>query len=287
LGFNGYKVGMTHLIITDNRKTTLTRGEDISCPVTIIECPPLKVAGVRFYKRDLRALKVVSDIYAENLDKELSKKICIPKKKAKTIDEIKDFDELRLLIYDQPKLTSIGKKKPDLYEVGIGGTKDSQLKIAKETIGKEINIKHIFKDGQVVHVHGITKGKGTQGPVKRFGVSLRHHKSEKTRRGPGSLGAWCAQGHTMYRVAHAGRMGYYQRIEYNKWILKIGTNPKEINPKGGFIHYGFVNNPYVIIKGSIPGTVKRSVLLTFPIRQNKKFPVDAPQIQYISLESKQ
>jgi len=38
-----------------------------------------------------------------------------------------------------------------------------------------------------------TKGKGFQGPVKRFGISLRSHKSEKVIRGPGSLGPWKGQ----------------------------------------------------------------------------------------------
>ncbi len=48
LGFNGYKAGMTHIMITDNKKTSLTKCEEIFCPVTVIECPPVKVAGVRF-----------------------------------------------------------------------------------------------------------------------------------------------------------------------------------------------------------------------------------------------
>ena len=40
LGFAGYKAGMSHLLVEDNRKTSTTKGEDIFCPVTIIECPP-------------------------------------------------------------------------------------------------------------------------------------------------------------------------------------------------------------------------------------------------------
>ena len=42
LGFIGYKVGMTHLLINDNNPHSLTKGTEIFCPVTIVECPPLK-----------------------------------------------------------------------------------------------------------------------------------------------------------------------------------------------------------------------------------------------------
>ena len=48
LSFAGYKVGMTHIIITDNRPNSITKGEEISFPVTLIECPPLKTASIRF-----------------------------------------------------------------------------------------------------------------------------------------------------------------------------------------------------------------------------------------------
>ena len=287
LGFQGYKAGMTHIMITDNKKTSLTKGEEIFCPVTVIECPPLKVAGIRFYKNSAYGSVAVSDVYSGNLDKELARKITLPKKKTKTADDIKEFDDLRLIVYSQPKLTPLGRKKPDMFEIGLGGKKEDKLKHAKDLLGKEISVKDVFKEGQQVDINGITRAKGLQGPVRRFGVSLRHHKSEKVRRGPGSLGGWKGQGHTMYRVAHAGRMGFHQRTEYNKWLMKIGNEPKEINPNGGFVHYGLVNNPYILIKGSVPGIVKRTVILTFPRRETTKIPSEAPAITYISLESKQ
>ncbi len=286
LGFSGYKVGMTHIFYTDAKKASLTKGEEIFCPATVIECPPIKVAGIRFYKKDNYGLKAVSDIFADNLDKELGKRIILPKKKKAV--EPTNFDDLRLIVYNQPKKTSIGKKVPDLFEVGVKGKKDEKLKTAKELLGKEISVKDVFKAGNLVDIHGISKAKGLQGPVKRFGISLRSHKSEKTKRGPGSLGGWQGQAHFMYRVAHAGRMGYHQRIEFNKWILKISDDPKEIIPKGGFIRYGNVKNTYVLVKGSIPGTSKRGLIMTFPQKPNShNHPTDAPSIQYISIESKQ
>ena len=283
LGFAGYKVGMTHIMIVDNGQNSLTKGQEIFCPVTVIECPPLKVASIKFYKNSQKITHLVSEVFADNFEKELEDAITIPKKKGKEAD---NFDFIRLLCYTQPKLTGIGKKTPELFEVAVGGNKEQQLKFAKEKLGKEITISEAFKEGQVIDSHAITTGKGFQGPRRRFGVTLRHHKSEKSRRNPGSLGAWRAQGHIMWRTAHAGKMGYHTRTEYNKWIMKIGVKAEEINVKGGFLNYGLVKNPYILVKGSLGGPQKRLLRLTDAIRQKKKMP-EAPQITYTSIESKQ
>src|SRR3989338_2717432 len=191
LGFAGYKAGMTHLLITDNRQHSLTKGTDIFCPVTVVECPPLKTASIHFYKQTSNGSQLISEIIAENLDKETSRKIIqANKNKGK---EQADFDFIRVLCYSQHKLTGIGKKNPDIFEIAIGGTKEQQLAYAKEKLGKEIGISEVLKEGKQLDTHSITTGKGFQGPVRRFGVTLRHHKSEKSRRNPGSLGAWRAK----------------------------------------------------------------------------------------------
>ena len=75
LGFAGYKAGMTHLVINDNRKTSTTKGMSIFCPATIIECPPLKTLSIKFYKNTQNGPKVVSELMADNLDKELKRKL--------------------------------------------------------------------------------------------------------------------------------------------------------------------------------------------------------------------
>jgi large subunit ribosomal protein L3 len=82
-------------------------------------------------------------------------------------------------------------------------------------------------------------------------------------------------------------MGYHQRIEYNKRILKIGKDGKEINVKGGYIRYGNVKGPYILIDGSIPGTEKRLIRLRQPARPPKEMPEHPPQITYTSLDSPQ
>ena len=288
LGFAGYKVGMTHLIINDNRKTSTTKGMDISCPVTIIETPPLKTASIKFYKNTITGSKLVSEIAAEKLDKELKRTIILPKKKKDSKEHKSfpsDFDYIMLLVYTSPSLTGIGKKKPEMFELAVGGNKEEQLNYAKEKLGNEISVSEVFKEGQQLDVHAVSKGKGVQGPVKRFGVTLKHHKSEKGVRRVGSLGGWKGQGHTMWRQAKAGKMGYHVRTEYDKWLLKIG-NADEINKKGGFENYGVIKNNYILVKGSVIGSKKRLIRLNKSIRHNKSTPNEVPTIQYINLTQK-
>src|SRR3989338_718360 len=239
LGFAGYKVGMTHIIVTDNLPNSLTKGQDLFMPVTVVECPPLKAVSLKFYKNFPGERKVVGEVYADNLDKEFSKAAFKPSK-TKKAEDITNFDDVAIMVQTQPKLTGIGKKSPELFEIALGGAKDDKLKYAVEKLGKDITVKDVFREGQQIDVHAVTKGKGTQGPMKRFGISRRRHKSEKSIRNPGSLGSWKAQGKTMWRVAHAGKMGFHNRTEYNKWLMKIGEKGEDLSQDGGIIHYGNV-----------------------------------------------
>lgn len=260
LGFIGYKVGMTHLhYIPQNTKE---KTETFS-PITVIECPPLKPLSLRFYKETPYGSEIITEITSKNLDKELSRKITLSKKqKEEKIPE--DFDYLKLVVYTQPKLTTIGKKKPEIIELGLSGN----LEFARALLSKnEIKIEEVFKENQYVDVHAITKGKGIQGPVKRFGVSLKQHKSEKGTRRVGSLGNWYAR---TWRVAHPGQMGFFKRTEQNKLIFKISSE-KDINPKSGFHKYGIIKNDYVLLKGSVAGPQKRVIILTESARENKPF----------------
>lgn len=277
LGFAGYKAGMVHAIVLDSSPHSMTKDQEIFCPVTVLECPPIKVFGIRFYKKDVYGNKVIGEKTVKP-DKELARKIVLAKKTKEKVPQ--DYDEVRLLIYTQPRLTGIGKKKPDLFEIAIAGSKEEQLKYAEEKLGKEIFLKDVFAPGQQVDVKAITKGKGFQGPVKRFGIGLRSHKSEKGRRGPGNVGPWT--GAKMWRVAHAGQMGYHQRTDYNKFIITISEKPEEVNPKGGFKRYGLVKNPCLLLKGTVPGPAKRMIRIDHALRPTKKLNIEAPQIQLIS-----
>ncbi len=276
LGFIAYKAGMTHIIAVDNHPKSLTKDENISIPTTIIDCPPMFVTGVSFYKNS----KKITQILSQKLDKNLAKKIPLSKKVPKKIDDVKDFDDLRLLVHTQPKLTTTGVKKPKLLEIALGGSKDDKINYAKEKLGQEIKVEEVFEPGNVIDAHGITTGKGFQGTVKRFGVMIRSHKSEKVKRGIGNLGAWTPK-RIDYRVPQPGKMGYHLRTDYNKQILRISNNPDEVNPKSGIAHYGLVKNSYLLLKGSVPGPKKRALVLVPSIRLNKKITKEAPDVKSI------
>src|SRR3989344_9107028 len=79
IGFAGYKAGMTHIFVADNRQHSMTKGKSITMPVTIVECPPLKVASIRLYRSAPTGLSVARELFVSN-DKNLARKLRIPKK---------------------------------------------------------------------------------------------------------------------------------------------------------------------------------------------------------------
>ena len=296
LGLAGYKVGMTHALVTDTDKNSPTNGMEVFTPVTVLEVPPVVVMGIRAYEKTSRGLKVITEVLADNLDQELSRKISLPKEynKSEAIariqGELENTDEIRVLVHTNPKVTSVPKKKPDIFECGIGGANpEEKLNTALELLGNEVKASEIFNDGEFVDAIATTKGKGFQGVVKRWGIRIQYGKAVRAGKGRhvGSIGPWTPR-RTMWTVAQAGQMGYQKRTEFNKRILKIASAEEvdQINPDGGFVKYGLVKNDYVLVKGSLPGPSKRLVILRQPIRSNNK-PEDIPQINYISTKSKQ
>lgn len=261
-GFLCYKVGMTSALIKDVTPDSLTKNKKIAIPVTILACPPIKIFSIRFYKKG----QVMEEIMLENLDKELKRKIKISKKKSKKIEEIKEYDDLRIIVYSDVKKTGI-KKKPDLIELGLNGSLEEKLSFIKDHINKEILISEVFDKEQLIDTRGLTKGKGFSGPVKRFGIKLKPHKSEKGRRRPGSLGPW-HPARVTFRVPMAGQLGMFTRIVYNNKIILM-EKPGE-KPIKGIKNFGDVKTDYIVVQGSVQGPVKRVLLVTSPLRETKK-----------------
>ena len=280
LGFVGYKAGMTHLQVTDNRPKSLTKGETIVMPATIVECPPLTVCGIAFYKHSLFGQQKKTSLLTEKLSPYLSRRIELPKAKVKSFDEVTDYDDLRLLVHTNVQLTGFGTKRPKLVEVALGGSKEEKIQYAKNILGKEITVLDVFDNGSQVDAHGVSKGKGFQGTVKRFGVPIRQHKAEKVKRGIGTLGPLHPR-RVRFSVPQSGKMGFHSRTEYNKQILKIGKNPEDVNRAGGIIKFGNVKNSYLLLKGSVVGPKKRALFLTPALRPDNKLPMEAPAITYL------
>ena len=74
----------------------------------------------------------------------------------------------------------------------------------------------------------------------------------------------------MFTVARPGQMGYQNRTEHNKKILKISDNLTEVNGKSGFSGYGQVKGKYLVIAGSIPGAAKRCLAIRKSQRPERK-----------------
>jgi large subunit ribosomal protein L3 len=293
LGFVGYKAGVTHVFKIEDRKRSPDFGKEIMCQATVLETPPILICAIRTYADTPYGLRTLSEAWMKDPPDDLDRVFTLPEnfnseEGLKNVEEkLTDAAKVRVVVITQPRLASLSKKKPDILEIEVGGgAAQQQFEYAKSLLGKTVPPAEIFKNGQHVDVIGVTTGKGFQGPVKRWHVTILQAKGRKTKRGIATLGPWNPH-HVGYTIPRAGQMGYHQRTEYNKRILKIGTDGKEVTPKGGFIRYGLVKGPYMLMEGSIPGTEKRPIRLRYPARPPRNVAEEPPQITQISLESPQ
>jgi large subunit ribosomal protein L3 len=293
LGFMGYKAGMTHVMMVEDKPGSLHLGKETSHPATILDVPPVVVFGIRAYIKDQYGLHTFTEAWMSNPPKDfvralvLSEEINSEENLKKIEENLEKIIEFRLLAATQPRLAAVPKKKPDISEIKVGGGSIyDQFKYSKNLLGKTVSVTDVFKEGYFMDTIAVTKGKGFQGPVKRWGINILPRKSRKTKRGVAAIGPW-KPARVLYTVPRAGQMGYHQRTEYNKRILKIGIDGKEVTPKGGFVRYGEVKGTYLLVDGSLPGPVKRLVRLRYPVRPPTKVSDATPNITYISLESTQ
>lgn len=258
LGFLAYKAGMATALVRDKTDKSMTVNKKIALPVTILEVPHMRIFSVRFYKGG----KVIKEAVVSN-DPILKRVVRVPKQ-IQTIPDVKEWSELRVIVY--PVTKDLFKKAPDFAEVAVRA--QDPLAFVRNHIGKDIRVQDFFKE-TLVDIRGLTRGKGLVGPVKRFGISLKSHKSEKGVRRPGSLGPW-HPARVTFRVPMAGQLGMFTRIQYNVPILLRSTVGDRIPVGHGFKHYGSVAGDYVAIVGSVQGAPKRVLLVTPSFRPTKK-----------------
>lgn len=288
LAFAGYKAGMTHAFFVEDSRGSPLYGKEVCRSVTILEAPPMIVCGVRAYVSDMGGDGYAfTEAWAKKLPDDLERVMTIPKNHdtqstlRKIEDHLDHLTHLRLIVCTQPRLAAVPKKKPEILEIELGGgTMSDRFNYAKDMLGKTIRVSDVFKEGMLIDVLGVTKGKGFQGPVRRWGIKILPKKSRKTKRGVGAIGPW-KPGRVTYTVPRAGQMGFHRRTEHNKRILRVGTNGEAISPKRGFTNYGVVQGDYVILVGSVPGPAKRLIVLRHPVRP-KKVSESSPEVTYIA-----
>ncbi|MBI2084399.1 MAG: 50S ribosomal protein L3 [Candidatus Aenigmarchaeota archaeon] len=272
MGFAAYKAGMLHAIVFDNRKGSLTYGQEVSTPITVLDCPPLKVIGIRAYRNSFDGMKVLTEAVSKNVPKDVGRKLKAGNfKTEENLGELEkrmeQISKVRLIVATQPRISGVRKKTPEVFELEIGGKNVKEnFEFAKNQLNKEISAKDFVKEGELVDVVAVTKGKGTQGPVKRFGVKIQNRHAKKKLRHVGSLGQE-RPGKVRHTVAQAGQMGFQRRTEVNKRVLKIGNG--DITPSNGFVRYGVAKGDYILIQGSVPGSKKRLVMLRYAVRPGK------------------
>lgn len=273
LGYAGFKAACMRIASVDDREKTPNFGKQLVSLGTVVVTPPMVIIGIRGYSKDRYGLDSLFDIYAKDLPKELSR-LFKTKHDEKGIEKaeksLRHIDELFAITSILPSRAGLEQKKPYVFEVAVkGGDIPKQFAFLKELLGKEVKIDQVFQKGADVDVAAITKGKGFEGPIARWGVKKKQHKSRKSVRALGTLGP-ISPATIMYTVPRAGQRGFHQRTQYNNRIMIMSNSENEeykINPSGGFKHFGVVQGDYVILRGSIPGTYRRLVKLRAPERQ--------------------
>ncbi len=268
----GFKAGCVQIVTIDDREHVPNHGKQLVNLGTVLVTPPVIVLGVRGYTKDSNGMHAGFDVYSEDIPKNISKEIKIkngPDAMTSAEKQLGRTREIFAIVAVSPRAAGLEQKKPYVFEVPVrGGNVEKQFEFVKDLLGKEVKFNQVFEEGSSIDVAAITKGKGWQGVIQRYGAKRKQHKSRKTVRELGSLGPISPQ-NIMYTVPRAGQMGFHQRIEYNKRIMVVSNADDgniKINPAGGYKHFGLVRGDYIILKGSVPGTYRRLIKMRKQIR---------------------
>jgi large subunit ribosomal protein L3 len=117
--------------------------------------------------------------------------------------------------------------------------------IGNYEVGGEIKA-DVFQPGQRVDVAGITKGKGFQGTIKRWGFTMGDatHGNSLSHRAPGSIGQRQTPGRVFKGKKMAGHMGHVRQSMQNLEVVKVD-----------------VERGLIAVKGSVPGAPGGDVII--------------------------
>lgn len=266
--------------------------------VTIIECPPITIIGVVGYIETPRGLRALKTVWAGHISttalRRFYKNWYHGKKKAFTkyakniaseagqknmenqLAKISKYATIvRVIAHTDMTKLNLRQKKAHIMEIQInGGSVADKVKYAKDLFEQSVRVDKVFSEYEKIDIIGVTKGKGFQGVVKRFGVRRLPRKTHRGLRKVACIGPW----HPMrvnIAVARAGQLGYFHRTELSKEIYRVGKfeendknastevdlTVKGINPLGGFPRYGIIKNDWLMIKGCCIGCKKRILTL--------------------------
>jgi len=295
--FMGYKAGMTHIVRNVTKPGSKLDKKDVVEAVTILECPPMVAVGIVGYVETPRGQRALSTVWAGHLSDECrrvfyktwykSKKKAFTKYAKKYEKESDKIDQelarmkkycstIRLLCHTQISLTKLSQKKAHMKEIQInGGSLDAKVDFCKGLFEKKIRVGSVFEQNEMIDVIGVTKGRGIDGVITRWGVTRLPRKTHRGLRKVACIGAW-HPARVQFQVPRAGQNGFHHRTEINKKIYRVGKclaedpnngstandlTEKAVTPMGGFPHYGEINEDFLMIKGAVIGIRKRMITL--------------------------
>merc|ERR1712071_91162 len=285
------------------------------------------VVGYIETPRGLRALKTVwAEHIGEEAKRRFYKNWSQSKKKAFTKSCTKWADDLgkkeiakelaqmkkyctvvRVIVHTQMKLLHRRQKKAHIMEVQLnGGSIADKVDFSREHFEKEIPVTAVFAQDECIDIIGVTKGHGFKGVTSRWHTKKLPRKTHKGLRKVACIGAWHPS-RIQFTVPRAGQKGFHHRTEINKKIYRIGRGvhtrkgkvvknnaateydltDKAITPMGGFVHYGEVNNDFIMIKGCCMGPKKRVITLRKAlVTSAKRVALEKIVLKFIDTSSK-
>merc|ERR1712196_210915 len=326
--FMGYKAGCTHITRDVDKPGSKAHKKEVVEAVTIIEAPPIVVVGMVGYLETPRGLKSLCTVWAQHLSNECKRRFyknwgASEKHKAFTrytkkytegtgIEKEKERLEKHCTILRVISHTQIGKlnfrqKKAHICEVQVnGGSMSDKIAFAENLFEKTVSIDSVFEQNEMIDTIAITKGKGFEGVVTRWGVTKLPRKTHKGLRKVACIGSWHPS-RVKYSVARAGQNGYHHRTELNKKVYRIAKGVrgaddtivqnnattefdltvKGITPLGGFPHYGEVLEDYIMIKGACPGVKRRLITMRKSlVAQTSRSSLEKIGLKFIDTSSK-
>ena len=301
--FMGYKAGCTHILREVNKPGSKLHKKEAVEMVTILETPPMVVVGLVGYVETPRGLRSLTTVWAKHLTETVKRRFYKnwyrAKKKAFSRYEAHvaaqgdaDIKEqlqrmtkycsvIRVLAHTQIRKTKLRQKKAHLMEIQINGGSSvaEKVKWGYDLFERMVPVDTVFSQNDFIDLIGVTKGKGYQGVISRWGCAMLQRKTHRGYRKVACIGAW-HPARVRWTVSRAGQKGYHHRTEINKKVYRIGKPAKDdkgklewnastasdlteknITPLGGFPHYGEVNDYFVMIKGCVVGPKKRVITL--------------------------
>jgi len=324
--FLGYKAGMTHIIRDLDKPGSKQHRKEVLEAVTILAVPPMIVVGIVGYIETTHGLRALTSVWSSHLSNNVKrrfyKKWYHSRKKAftkyarkvaqdkgvsveKSLKRIKKFcSVIRVIAHTQPQKLPIGQKKGNILEIQVnGGRVEEKIAFAKNLLEKAVPADTIFAQDEQIDICSVTKGKGFQGVVKRWGVTKLPRKTHKGLRKVACIGAWHPS-RVSYAVARAGQKGYHHRTEQHKKIYRLGKSnltpegknsgstefditDKDINPMDGFLGFGVLREDFIMVKGSIGGPRKRPITLRKTIiPQTSRNALEKISLKFIDTSSK-